>query len=93
MGNGNLSTESNDKQQSSLLSMTLKGTLKEQMADFLNTSIAELQNYELRQKNLMAINTIEFIDGQIIQIESALRDSEAALKEFRSNNLNHRFEQ
>ena len=41
------------------------------MADFLNTSIAELQNYELRQKNLMAINTIEFIDGQIIQIESA----------------------
>ena len=67
----NLSTESNDKQQSSLLSMTLKGPLKEQMADFLNTSIAELQNYELRQKNLMAINTIEFIDGQIIQIESA----------------------
>ena len=35
----------------------------------------------------MAINTIEFIDGQLIQIESSLRVSEAALEEFRSQNL------
>ena len=83
----NIFTESNDKQQSALLSMTLKGPLKDQMADYLNTSIAELQKYELRQKNLMALNTIDFIDGQISQIESSLRDSEAALKSFRSNNL------
>ena len=82
-----IQTESNDKQQSSLLSMSLKGPLKEQMADYLNASINEVQSYELRQKNLMAINTIEFIDGQLIQIESALRDSETALKEFRSENL------
>ena len=81
-----IETESNDKQQSSLLTMRLKGPLKEQMADFLNMSIEELQAYELRQ-NLMAINTIQFIDGQLIQIESSLRDSEAALEEFRSNNL------
>ena len=53
----------------------------------MNASIEELQSYELRQKNLMAINTIEFIDGQLIQIESSLRNSEAALEEFRSQNL------
>ena len=82
-----IETESNDKQQSSLLTMRFEGPLKEQMADFLNMSIEELQAYELRQKNLMAINTIQFIDGQLIQIESSLRDSEAALEEFRSNNL------
>ena len=53
----------------------------------MNASIEELQSCELRQKNLMAINTIEFIDGQLIQIESSLRNSESALEEFRSQNL------
>ena len=82
-----VTTESNDKQQSSLLTMKMAGYLKPQLADYLNASIETLQAYELRQKNLMAINTIAFIDGQLIQIESELRDSESALEEFRSNNL------
>ena len=80
-------TEANDKQQSSLLTLKMAGNLKPQLADYLNASIEALQAYELRQKNLMAINTIQFIDGQIIQIEGKLRDSESALEIFRSNNL------
>ena len=72
---------------SSLLDLSMEGHNRLQIADYLNTSIEELQRYELQQKNLMAINTIEFIDGQLIQIESALRNSEEALEEFRANNL------
>ncbi|MGB1411154.1 MAG: hypothetical protein ACPG59_06390, partial [Flavobacteriaceae bacterium] len=69
----NLETESNDKQQSSLLTMELEGPLVLKLADYLNTSIKELQAYELREKNLMAINTIDFIDSQLIQIEHDLK--------------------
>ena len=72
---------------SSLLDLSMEGYNRLQIADYLNSSIEELQRYELQQKNLMAINTIEFIDGQLIQIESALRNSEDALEEFRANNL------
>jgi len=82
-----LATESDEKQQSSLLTVKMKGFLKPQLADYMNASIEALQGYELRQKNMMAINTIEFIDGQLIQIESSLRSSEDALEEFRSKNL------
>ena len=79
--------EFNEKNQSSLLTLKMAGHSKLQLADYMNASIDELQSYELRQKNLMAINTIEFIDGQLIQIESSLRNSEAALEEFRSQTL------
>ena len=41
-----------------------------------------LQNYELQQKNQMAINTIDFIDSQLKAIERNLRDSEIALQTF-----------
>ncbi len=65
----------------------MKGNHRQKIADYLNASISELQAYELRQKNQMAINTIEFIDGQLLIIESALKDSESALEDFRSQNL------
>ena len=71
----------------SLVTVSGKGPIKEQLVDYINASIGELQRYELRQKNLMSINTIDFIDGQLISIESNLRNSEAALEEFRANNL------
>ena len=57
------------------------------MVYFLNETMAELQAYELRQKNLMALNTIEFIDEQLANISMKLEDSENALEAFRSDNL------
>ena len=35
----------------------------------------------------MAVNTIEFIDSQLVEIEYDLKQSEAALEQFRSENL------
>ena len=87
-GMNNLALSLDEKNNtSSLVNLSMEGYNRLQIADYLNSSIEELQRYELQQKNLMAINTIEFIDGQLIQIESALRNSEDALEEFRANNL------
>ena len=35
----------------------------------------------------MAVNTIEFIDSQLVEIEYDLKQSEAALEQFRAENL------
>ena len=59
----------------------------QKLADYLNASVEELQAYELREKNLMAVNTIEFIDSQLVEIEYDLKQSEAALEQFRAENL------
>ena len=83
----NLKTQSNDKQQNSLLKLELEGHLIQKLADYLNASVDELQAYELREKNLMAVNTIDFIDGQLVEIEFDLKQSEAALEQFRAENL------
>ena len=83
----NLSLERNEKRQSSLLTITLAGSQKQKLVDFINASIFELQSYELRQKNLMVVNTIEFIDSQIGEIEDKLKNSEAILEQFRADNL------
>ena len=83
----NLTMRSDERDKSSLLFIEMQGNHRQKLADFLNASISELQAYELRQKNQMAINTIEFIDGQLMIIEAALKDSETALEDFRSQNL------
>ena len=83
----NLNTQSNEKQQSSLLTLKLHGHLIQKLADYLNASVDELQAYELREKNLMAVNTIDFIDKQLVEIEYDLKQSEIALEQFRSDNL------
>ena len=79
--------EHNDKKQSSLLTLSMEGPLKAKMVDYINASIDELQLYELRQKNAMAVNTMTFIDEQLLQIEESLRSSEGALEQFRADNL------
>ena len=75
------------KQQSSLLTLEMSGPIPAQMVDYINASVEELQAYELRQKNQMAINTIEFIDSQLGEIEFDLKQSEQRLEQFRAENL------
>ena len=87
MGNEESESFCRRKAKSSLLGLSMEGNNRSQLADYINASIEELQRYELQQKNLMAVNTIQFIDGQFIQIESSLRNSEDALEEFRASNL------
>ena len=83
----NLKTQSNDKQQSSLLTLELEGPFDSKAGGLFECFIDELQAYELREKNLMAVNTIDFIDSQLVEIEYDLKQSEAALEQFRAENL------
>ena len=69
-----------------LIGVKKKGAIKAQLVSS-QRFCGPVQDYELKQKNLMAINTIAFIDDQLSNIEASLRNSEQALEEFRSQNL------
>jgi hypothetical protein len=82
-----ITIDSDGKSKSSLLTLSMEGNIKPKLADYLNQTIEQLQVYELAQKNLMAINTIAFIDQQIASIGEDLQNSESALQDFRAENL------
>ena len=82
-----LEVSKNGKGQNPVLILAMAGPIVPKMVDFLNASILELQDYELQQKNLIAENTIRFIDEQLVEIEDQLSSSQRQLEEFRSENL------
>ena len=86
-GRSLLSISADEKSQSNLVNLSMEGPLKQKLVDYINVTVEELQRYELEQKNVMALNTVNFIDSQLKQIESSLRTSEQALEDFRSENL------
>ena len=65
----------------------MKGYNKVKIADFLNTTVTELRRFELDEKNLMATNTIAFIDSQLEAIKLDLANTEENLGDFRAENL------
>ena len=75
------------EQWSNLLTISSKGNIPEKLADYLNASSNQLKMYELEEKNMMAENTINFIDNQLLKITETLKLSESSLETFRSNNL------
>ena len=72
---------------SELLKLSMKGFNKSKIADFLNTTVTELRRFELEEKNLMAKNTINFIDSQLKAIKLDLASTEENLGSFRAENL------
>jgi len=54
-------------------------------ADFLNELTKVYINYKLAKKNIIATNTIEFIDNQLISITDSLLLAENTLQNYRSN--------
>ena len=72
---------------SELLKLSMKGFNKAKIADFLNTTVTELRRFELDEKNLMATNTIAFIDSQLEAIKLDLANTEENLGDFRAENL------
>ena len=72
---------------SELLKLSMKGYNKAKIADFLNTTVTELRRFELDEKNLMATNTIAFIDSQLEAIKLDLANTEENLGDFRAENL------
>lgn len=75
------------EQRSNILKITSKGNNSKKLADYLNASSNQLKLYELEEKNIMAENTIKFIDDQLLEITESLKLSGSLLETFRSDNL------
>ncbi|TPD69842.1 polysaccharide biosynthesis tyrosine autokinase [Flavobacterium microcysteis] len=72
-----------DSKGSSILKLSMQGTNKARMVDYLNTTVQVLRKNQLDSKNQFAINTIAFIDSTLIQMEDQLKGTEGQLKDFR----------
>ena len=70
---------------SSILILSLRGTNKQKLADYLNRTTSLLQEQILKDKNKFAVNTIKFIDSILVGIQSDLSQSAKSLKEFVKN--------
>lgn len=73
---------SNDEKSASIIKLSLEGTNKAKMVDYLNSTVAILIKLELEKKNLFATNTIKFIDSTLLVTEKQLKDSNDDLKSF-----------
>jgi len=74
-----------DTKGSSLLKLSLQGTNKARMVDYLNTTVEVLKKNELDSKNQFAINTISFIDSTLIAMGKQMKGTEGELQNFRKN--------
>ncbi|WP_026978359.1 polysaccharide biosynthesis tyrosine autokinase [Flavobacterium tegetincola] len=68
---------------SSILTLSMQGTNKAKIVDYLNTTVEVLSDNQLAAKNQFATNTIKFIDDTMLQMEQQLKDSGDELKAFR----------
>jgi capsular exopolysaccharide synthesis family protein len=71
---------------SSLINVSFRGENIYLTIDFLNRYLQEYLADDLSKKNKIALNTINFIDGQISKISDSLQLSESKLKDYRSAN-------
>ncbi len=71
---------------SSVLSLSLRGTSKSKIVDYLNATVAILQKSQLERKNLYATNTIKFINDRMDIVGEDLKKVEDELNKFRSEN-------
>ncbi len=70
---------------SSLINIFFQGENLGLTIDFLNQYVQTYLDENLAKKNRIAVNTINFIDGQISEISDSLVQSESALSDFRSS--------
>ncbi|QSB27941.1 polysaccharide biosynthesis tyrosine autokinase [Flavobacterium sp. CLA17] len=69
----------------SLLTLSLQGTNKARMVDYLNSTVKMLIKIQLDGKNQFANNTIRFIDSTLVAMESQLKENGNELKSFRKD--------
>jgi capsular exopolysaccharide synthesis family protein len=72
--------------QSSIIEVSLVENNPQKGVDFLNTLAQMSVNYTLEKKNQVAINTINFIEKQLIGVMDSLSVAEKVLEDFRSHN-------
>ncbi|HNU60493.1 MAG TPA: sugar transporter, partial [Aquaticitalea sp.] len=71
---------------SSILQLSLAGSNKSKIVDYLNTTSAILSKTELERKNLYATNTIKFIDSSLAAVNDNLKEVTNEMNKFREEN-------
>ena len=66
----------------SILTLSMQGTNKARMVEYLNATVRMLIKIQLDGKNQFATNTIKFIDSTLVAMESQLKQTGNELKSF-----------
>lgn len=74
-----------DDKGGSILTLSLQGTNKARMVDYLNATVRMLIKIQLDGKNQFANNTIRFIDSTLVAMEGQLKQTGNELKSFRKD--------
>ncbi len=74
-----------DEKAGSILTLSLQGTNKARMVEYLNSTVKMLIKNQLDAKNQFATNTISFIDSTLVSMESQLKETGNELKSFRKD--------
>lgn len=75
-----------DEKAGSIMRLSLQGTNKARIVDYLNKTVNVLIKRQLENKNLFAENTIKFIDTTLSMMEDDLKAANNELKDFSRNN-------
>ncbi len=81
-----LEIELNDRQAGSIFYLSSSGKNARQEADYINKLMEMFILMDLEEKNQVAVNTIDFIDNQLVGIIDSLNMAEKALQDFQSTN-------
>lgn len=73
-------------QGASMLVLSLTGSNRSILADYLNVTAEVLKEKQLEEKNQFATNTLLFIDKMISGVEDSLRKDELKLKKYKQDN-------
>lgn len=77
-----------DERAGSIIKLSMEGTNKARIVDYLNATVKMLMKMQLDSKNLFAENTIKYIDTTLSLMEDDLKDANNQLKDFsRSKNV------
>ncbi|WP_289054525.1 GumC family protein [Carboxylicivirga marina] len=74
------------KSGSSVFEISIQENNKQKGIDFINTLAENAVSYNLDKKNQVAINTIKFIDNQLVDVSDSLNMTKAMLEKFRTQN-------
>lgn len=74
-----------DDKGGSILTLSLQGTNKARLVNYLNATVKMLIKRQLDSKNQFATNTIAFIDSTLVSMESQLKETGNELKAFRKD--------
>lgn len=74
-----------DEKAGSIIRLSMDGTNKARIVDYLNATVNTLIKRQLDSKNLFAENTIKYIDTTLNSMEGNLKDANNELKDFSKN--------